>query len=246
MIKSLNIATESFKELLWPTRCAICDKNHYSLCKDCIDKLSFVDQFSACNKCGEPYGYNQCCGCVDVKTLQEKKYYYKKCRSSLILDKYSGRIISLYKDAGDIQLKNIMTYFMYKTIPKSWLQNALLTYIPSSEESINKRGYDHCKILCKTLSIKSSKKMIDVFKKPNTKDQRNLDRNQRYENFQNSKFKLINKNCLNTLRKYKKIIIIDDVYTTGLTLNSACKCLYNYEIKNTYCLTFARTYNMEN
>lgn len=115
-----NIAAET----LWPTRCAICDKQGFLLCPSCASKLKFIDQNKTCKICGEPYGLIQCCSCnpidkfLNEQEKQEFKLSFDKCLSVCLLNKESGRIVVLNKDAGERRLAGIMAYFISKSIPK--------------------------------------------------------------------------------------------------------------------------------
>jgi ComF family protein len=73
-----------------------------------------------------------------------------------------------------------------------------------------------------------------------TPTQTNLTKQQRENNMKNA-FKVVNKvKILN-----KTILLIDDVYTTGSTLNECAKTLLKSGAKAVYCLTVAHT-KMEN
>lgn len=239
-----NIAAET----IWPTRCAICDKTGFLLCPKCAANLSFIDSNKSCNVCGEPFGKIQCCGCSPIdKTLTEEekvnyKPNYRQCLSVVRLDKNSGRIVALCKDAGERRLSAVMAYFMSKTIPRFWIdENTFIAYIPSSKDAVTRRGFDHCELLAKELSAILKIPYIKCFESPKSKDQRNLGRIDRAKNLKGI-FSLL-KNARNFMNDSNpNIILIDDVYTTGSTLNSAAKVLKNSGANKIYCITFARTF----
>ena len=110
--KYVNIIKMAIEETIWPTRCAICDKPNFLLCPQCASKILFIDQTKSCKICGEPFAKIQCCGCrINLS--------FKKCISSTILNEDTGKIITLYKDAGERRLSSVMAYFMSKSIPPS-------------------------------------------------------------------------------------------------------------------------------
>lgn len=216
----IELLHNALNEVLWPTRCAICDKPGEIICRDCLRKLPFIDINKSCKICGEPYGYCQCCG---------NHSFIKQIISATLLNKDSGHIISIYKDAGELRLSQLIANIMLSYMPSSWNID-VLTFIPSSKEAYNKRGYDHAEILAKSISEISNIPIVEVFCRPKTIDQRKLSKAERSLNI-NIQTKQI--------PKQENILLIDDVYTTGATLN-ACSSLLNE--KNIYALTFTRTF----
>lgn len=248
--KVLNIKTVKSiaAETIWPTRCAVCDTKAYLLCPTCVAKLSFIDNNKSCSLCGEPFGKIQCCGCSPIdKTLTEEeklnfKPNYNRCISIVRLDKSSGRIVALYKDAGERRLSGTMAYFMAKGMPNSWLKNnTFITYIPASKEAVIRRGYDHCEEIAKLLAKQLGLKCINCFNRPLSKDQRKLGRTARAANLKNT-FSAKENVSAWICKLRPSFIIIDDVYTTGSTLNAASKILKLHNASDVYCLTFARTF----
>ena len=217
MIEVLNSA---INEVLWPTRCAICDKPGEIICEECLRKLPYIDINKSCKICGEPYGFCQCCGIHSN---------IKQTISATLLNKDSGHIISIYKDAGELRLARLIANIMYSYMPRNWIFDSL-TYIPSSKNAYNKRGYDHAKILAETFSEISGKPVIEIFDRPTTLDQRKLTKSERSQNI---KIKVKNSPPCNS------ILLIDDVYTTGATLNA---CASQLKVNNIYALTFTRTF----
>lgn len=243
----LEITKESLKETLWPTRCAICDKHGRLLCKECMRKLKIIDNNKSCDICGEPYGINQCCSCTKINednlndNINQK--YYNKAKSFCLLDKNSGRLITLYKDSGDRELSWVIAYFISCLIPASLhnKSNVYITYIPSSEEAKTKRGFDHCELIASNLSKITKIKYIKTIEVKKTNDQRDLTRKERELNIYN-KFKFSDN--IKDIKQPDKstVILIDDVYTTGATLNAASKELKKSGFKKVFCITFSRTF----
>lgn len=246
LLNSLRTTKLAVEETLWPTRCAVCDKANYLLCDNCIKNLSFIDKYKACPVCGEPYGKVQCCSCSPISRNLNKtekanyKMNFNQCISVTRLDKDTGRIITIFKDAGEQRLSQIISYFIFSYIPKKWFNNSIISYIPSSKDSYTKRGFDHMNLIVKDLSKLSNNKYLSIFDRPKSIDQRKLSRSQREANL-NNMFK-IKPEIVNFLKKYETIILIDDVYTTGATLNAASKTLKNLYDAQIFCITFSRTF----
>lgn len=99
------------------------------------------------------------------------------------------------------------------------------------------RGYNQTElitdILCEKLSITNGKNYISKIK--NTKVQSTLDYNGRKENIKNA-FLVNNKNELYG----KKVIIFDDICTTGSTVNEIAKILKNVGVNNILVIVLAK------
>lgn len=59
----LHIAKEGIEELLWPTRCVLCDVPGTLLCDECRLELPYIDPLDACPRCGHPHGRFACVNC---------------------------------------------------------------------------------------------------------------------------------------------------------------------------------------
>lgn len=59
----LHIAKEGIEELLWPTRCVLCDVPGTLLCGECRLELPYIDPLDACPQCGHPHGKLACVNC---------------------------------------------------------------------------------------------------------------------------------------------------------------------------------------
>lgn len=59
----LHILGEGVAELLWPTRCVLCDVPGTLLCDECRLELPYIDPLHACPYCGQPYGKFACVNC---------------------------------------------------------------------------------------------------------------------------------------------------------------------------------------
>jgi len=116
-------------------------------------------------------------------------------------------------------------------------QNAVLIPVPISKEKQRKRGYNQSEELAKELS-----KIITVpllagvlVKTRKTESQMNLKKEARQKNLLNA-FAVTNTGCLYN----KKVFLVDDVYTTGNTMEECVKTLRKAGAKSVWGITIAR------
>ncbi|MCX7972095.1 MAG: hypothetical protein N2657_02605 [bacterium] len=125
-------------------------------------------------------------------------------------------LIKLYKFEGRLDLAGYFVRFLEKTIDKSiWQGTSLFTFIPNHEKPNNF-------LLSVMLSERIGIKFMDLFKvNPSNSQAQHLikDKNQRIKNAKN-KFVLKTEYDFSGLRK---LVIFDDISTTGASLNEVCK-----------------------
>ncbi len=105
--------------------------------------------------------------------------------------------------------------------------------VPLSRTRLRERGYNQAELIANHIAKITEKNLLNVLKRiKHTQAQANLSRKERIENVREA---FVADNKVNGLR----IIVIDDVFTTGSTLNECAKALYKKGAKEVYGLTFA-------
>lgn len=228
---ALKVASET----LWPTRCACCDAPGQLLCDTCASTLPFIDVYQACPHCGAAFGRIQCCECNPVTLTKHKrdKIPYDHMASATILNDNSRHLITVYKDAGELRLANIISAMMVRYIPPQW-QSSPVTFIPASAVALRRRGFDHAELLAMRIAALLGEKSYATLARPHARDQRKLTRQSRISNLENS-FEMDKRAFVP-----KKLIVVDDVCTTGATLYAAADALRSAGAQELFGLTFAR------
>lgn len=176
----------------------------YPLSYNCLNCNKQLDSVGLCEKCGEKIEF-----CNNLKYIKGVKVYsiayYGYSVKKLILDfKYKNNFSS-GEFLGNLllnRLNELNEEFEY------------ITYVPSSKKKIKKRGFNQCKVLAKYLECNTNMSCIELLQKTNDiKEQKHLNAKDRKSNIKNA-FSLLNdKNVEN-----KKVLLIDDVITTGATI----------------------------
>ena len=81
--KNTLTVSSLIQEVIWPSRCAICDTYGENPCQHCKDNFPFLDYWQACPFCGAPYGRFLCSECdgMHSRNLPEAKLGFAQCRS---------------------------------------------------------------------------------------------------------------------------------------------------------------------
>lgn len=213
---------EIFLNLIFPNVCGFCgrkDKN--SLCKNCELFLS-------------KYELN----CIKDYRQDNTKYfdflycalkYENVVRDTIIAYKFGGKSY-LYKTFAKIIIKNKKIYRFMK------LYDIMIT-VPMYKNKEAVRGYNQstliAKEIAKAMELKFNKNSLIKIK--DTKVQSTLNKYERLKNIKNV-FRVQNAEAI----KDKKIIILDDIYTTGSTVNECSKMLKQAGAKEILVLTIAK------
>ena len=237
---ALRRLPELFIELIWPTRCVGCEKLGVLLCKDCQQELRYIDQGSACARCGTPFGRLVCTECTPV--YEAVKLSFTQARCVLDFTELSRNIIVTYKDKGEQRLSALLAHMLAQVIPLEWkLWADVLTWIPADEEAVRRRGFDHMALIAVSLAEQSGLKTRPLLIKHSRKDQRSLGRNERKQNMR-SIFSLNPEGLKVGSLQAERIILIDDVYTTGATLDAAAHTLLSAGAKEIRVVTVCRVW----
>lgn len=111
-----------------------------------------------------------------------------------------------------------------------------LVPIPLHKKRLRKRGYNQAGLIASELSKRLSIPVADdlLLREKNTKPQKNLDGRQRENNMKRA-FK-IGRNDVSL----KTVILIDDIYTTGSTIDSAAACLKENGVEGVYFIVLSK------
>lgn len=240
-VRYARAAREVAVETLWPTRCAVCDLPGELLCPNCVAELAFIDLCRACPRCGAPFGAVQCTECNPVMLASGKRSEMPltSMASALVFNKAAGRIVSAYKDKEERRLHVPIAEIMGRYLAPAWIagpEKPAVSFVPASAAALRRRGFDHAELLARTIAGNAGLECAGLLARPRSFDQRKLSRSGRFGNMGNSM------RALDDAHVPAKLIVIDDVCTTGATLYAAADALRAAGAQTVYGLTFARVW----
>lgn len=236
--KCLGTMGEALNETLWPTRCAVCNRPGSVLCSECERNLPYLDHWQACPVCGAPWGIHECTECNRL-SLQGTGYDtvpLDGCVSAVLFGDDAASLVRLNKDAGERRLADVMARLVANAVPPDWLPGSRVTYIPASESAKRRRGFDHGLELGEATARWLGVPCERLLARPRARDQRKLSRADRFANLSGA-FAVEDAS-----RVPPRVIVVDDVLTTGATLFDAACALKRAGAGQVYGATFARVY----
>lgn len=202
--------------ILFPRACIKCRKPDESLCLSCMQSLP-LNNFYRNSYTFSVFSYED-------PTVRRVIHRIKFFNDKTLFESIS-RVMAE-------ELTNIMTDRLYQDV-----KNIRLVPIPITNKKLKKRGYNQCSIIAGNISKNLGIKVLDnlLYKSKETRPQSSIKK--RSERLTNP---LESFQIKSTCEEYDKLlIIIDDVVTTGATLNEAVKVLKKSGFRNILCLTFA-------
>jgi len=230
-------------DLLFPAFCLGCKKEGIYLCDDCRATLDILEiNYCLCNKKPLRLSKNQkdgkCPNCQDKKLSGlyfALPYKDKQLTRKLIYNfKYQPYIKSLAKTLASILIEHLV--ISSKNTEDIW-ENSVLIPVPLDKKKLKDRGYNQSEELAEELSIILKSPLIanSLIKTKTTKSQMELSKEEREINIKNA---FVIKNPAEIAGK--KIFLIDDVYTTGSTMEECAHVLYEAGAKNVWGIAIAR------
>lgn len=205
----MNI-TEIILDILAPLECFICCKEGSVLCKYCIQQLP-VNQ-PICFSCKGLKGDDDSCLPDCLKCPINRLYYaspYEGVVKQLVVSMKSGNLRSASSAGAMLMVKNL-----------DLDKNIMIAPLPTATSRIRQRGYDQADLLAREISRLIGRPKIKFLLKNNQSRQVGSSKIKRYTNSLGA-YRVINKKLL----QGTKVVLVDDVMTTGASLSGAAKLL---------------------
>lgn len=204
-------------QILYPKQCLICGK---------------LEQDTICSRC-----YNE----LKIEAKIEN-YKNKSFNEHLYIFKYEGKVRSLiidYKFSDKPYLSNFFTKMIIKNekICRKIKNYDIIIPVPIHKRRKCERGYNQSEVIANQLAKNLRIELIAdcLIKQKNTVAQSTLTKKQREENVKQV-YKIQNEQKIQN----KKIILLDDIYTTGATAEECSKILKQNGAKEILVLTIAK------
>ncbi len=230
-IKILNCAID----VILPPACPVCGqpKHYYNgrridICRSCQDAVSYVKE-PVCLKCGKPVKSDEQEFCTDC-SRHEHSYdqaaavyeYSSAVKNSIYRFKYHNK-----REYADVYAKEMMKACGHMI--KMWNPDAIIP-VPVHSSRLRSRGYNQAQLIAVQLGRLSGIPVDDVslLRVKKTAPMKELGNSERIKNLQNA-FQVNGKVVI-----YSKVLIVDDIYTTGATFDACAKALKDAGVQRVY------------
>ncbi len=225
---------KAIKSVVWPHRCMFCGgetfENKRFTCERCRDSLPFVNG-KICSKCGR--ARSEC-------TCSSATLYYDKAAAPFYFEGGVKKCIHAFKFRGKTEFSSPLGEYMLDAFCERYAEESfdIITCVPLYPEDLKNRGYNQSRLLGEYISLNTQIPFMDgVLKKIyRTEKQSGTSPIERFGNvlgvFEvNKEFDLSG----------MKILLVDDIETTGSTLSECGKMLFLAGAEKVCCLSAAVT-----
>lgn len=239
-------ANKSLIDYLFPPVCLNCLtplEVPHKVCSDCWQNIDFLIA-PLCEVKGTPFPFDLEPGTISATALKNPPHY-DKARGVATYEGTMKELIHKLKYNDRHELLNLLVAWMKTAGIELIQQSDLIIPIPLYKSRQWERRFNQSALLAKRLSEQSNipYECSILLRKKKTRSQVGLTSKERYQNLKNAF--VIEETKKNKLEG-KSILVIDDVITTGATINSAAIALKKSGAKSVNILSLAIVTNSNN
>lgn len=229
-------------QLIYPKGiyCVLCGSvidrtRKYELCDNCIEKFLWITN-NNCQKCGkilvQDYIGDFCPDCL------EREHYFDRGFTCATYSLYERNLILEYKKRDKSYIGRILGEILYDRIVIENLSVDVIIEVPIHFKKLKSRGYNQAEIMTRDLAQRLGLpyKPRVIKRKRETVSMKKLGVWERIANMTDAfEVEMRNVNWV----KGKNVLLVDDIYTTGATVDMCSKALKDAGAETVYVLTFA-------
>ena len=226
-------AMQQLLDLLYPPRCAGCQRSGHVLCPSCLAQIPPLT--SICQRCSAPLSPGGICSScrsapLKLSGLRAVSAYQEPLRSYIHALKYDG----------NTRLAQPLGTLLVQAYPALGIRADGLVPVPLHSERYRQRGYNHAALLARVCAAQTSLPLFEnmLIRHRATLSQVGLEHWQRQQNVQGA-FSCSPAYANGQLRG-RAILLIDDVSTTSSTLEACAAPLFAAGVSAVYGLVLAR------
>lgn len=213
-------------DFLFPPRCVQCHSIGRSICGQCLPLVEWIGP-SACSVCGQPLGKSTRHTCIDRRLLQW-------VRSAAVFSGPMRRAIHALKYSYDRSLASFLVGLSFPHFSPAAEDFDCILPVPLGKLRERKRGYNQSELLAEAISLKTDIPcdFKSLIRSRETISQVGLTHEERKQNVNRAFSAAPVGGC--------RVLLVDDVCTTGATLQSCAASLLEAGAQSVAGWTLAR------
>jgi ComF family protein len=231
---------QTILDILYPVRCPICGeivipKGNY-ICIPCKERLSYITE-PRCKRCSKPIEREEKEYCNDC---ERKTHHFHQGYAVWVYDKAMQHSLAEFKyhskkEYAKFYIQEMLHYYR-DTIKK--LSPDVIVPIPIHKSKYRERGYNQADILAQGLGKELKLPVLSnlLIRNKKTLPQKQLSDKERLRNLQEA-FEFNQKEAIGFSKEITKVLLVDDIYTTGSTIEACANVLQSFGIKDICFIT---------
>ena len=234
MVPRMSVVLESLRDwlnaglgLVYPEVCQLCGAARATpaegfVCAGCLGKVKFIER-PFCNRCGHPY-QGEITGQFECWACRERELHFETARAAVVAGEMMLEVVHRYKYRGESWLEPFLAELLIRRAQPelgaaSWDFIVPVPLYPAKEREREFNQADRLAVrLAAATGIPVNRRLLRRVRP--TRTQTVLSRAEREENMRDA-FAMRRGQSLNG----ERIVVLDDVFTTGATTNACAKAL---------------------
>ena len=227
---SLEPYVSALVDLFYPQRCVGCEKRASDLlCRACFEALPGIGR-PFCGRCGMPTAFETFV-CEECKGVD---FGFESARCPLMYEGVGKRIVHALKYGGYTRVVERLAAPLMVDVLDGRLRFDAVVPVPLHRSRLRRRGFNQAELLARGVARKVNAPVSDTLQVVRrTRDQVDLSASERRENVAGA--------FSSRGRVRGRILLIDDVFTTGATMSSCAETLLRAGAGEVHALSLCRT-----
>lgn len=213
-------------DLVFPRRCLVCHGPTDELCDSCRARLVRLSA-PLCERCGAPTAWpvRRCRECSG------RRLAFASARAAVAYDEAARRIVRGWKDGGLRRLAELAAELVYERVQRPPAYT--VSFVPADDDRRLRRGHNPAERLARELGRRWQLPVVPLLRRASgVRPQRGLPLAARRKNVRGA--------FSATAAAPGRLVLVDDVYTTGATVSAAATALRKAGARRVDVVTFAR------
>ncbi|OHA63964.1 MAG: hypothetical protein A2842_00930 [Candidatus Wildermuthbacteria bacterium RIFCSPHIGHO2_01_FULL_48_25] len=245
MIKMLEKIKNGFLDAVFPRMCAGCGEEGAYICKNC--ELFLGEAPLICPVCNvssfggarHVYCENSGYGLDGLTSIWEYEGIVKHLLGQVKYVGITHVVEELVRRAFATMAQDRQRFASF--LPFLFEESTTITYVPIFLRKEKRRGFNQAQFVAKEIEKVTGKQAVMFLRKTrNTESQTNLDKEQRLQNMKDA-FVVNVKGQMSNFKIPERVVLVDDIWTTGATMKECCKELKKGGVEKVWGFTLART-----